>query len=122
MGIFEARTPKVYDPNSYASNLYDRLQEDIQASKANLQADEELAAYYHMASGGIIGIKSFGYHDPYLIVIYGVDEQMNKCQVLVHPYSFQIVLKVLKIENQNQRKTIGFIGDINRTSESGQEH
>ena len=122
MGIFEPMTPKVYDPISYASNLYDRLQENIQTAKSNLQADEELAAYYYMASGGIIGIKSFGYHNPYLIIIYGVDEQMNKCQVLVHPYSFQIVLKVLKIENQNQRKTIGFIGDINRTSESGQEH
>ena len=119
MGIFEPMTPKVYNPTSYASNLYDRLQENIQTAKANLQADEELAAYYYIASGGIIGIKSFGYHDPYLIIIYGVDEQMNECKVLVHPYSFQIVLKVLKIENQNQRKTIGFIGDINRTSESG---
>jgi hypothetical protein len=119
MGIFEVRTPKVYDPNSYASELYDRLQENIETSKANLQADEELAAYYYTASGGIIGITSFGYHNPYLIIIYGVDEQMNECKVLAHAYSFQIVLKVLKIENQNQRKTIGFIGDINRTSESG---
>jgi hypothetical protein len=115
------QSTRTYDPNSYASELYDRLQENIQTAKSNLQADEELAAYYYMASGGMIGITSFGYHNPYLIIIYGVDEQMNECQVLTHAYSFQIVMKVLKVENQNQRKTIGFIGDINKTSESGQE-
>jgi hypothetical protein len=98
--------------------LYKRLQENIEDAKAALQADEELAAYYYTASGEEIGITSFGFHNPYLIIIYGVDKQMNKCQVLAHAYSLQIVLRALKVQNQTQRRAIGFLGDITKKSES----
>jgi hypothetical protein len=123
MNISSTHTTEIYDPASHASLLYERIQENVETVRAELKEDEELFAFYNAPSGEVIKIESFGYHNPYLMIIYGEDQQMNKCQILVHAYSFQIVMKVLKIQiqNQNQRRAIGFLGDITQKSESDQE-
>ena len=109
---------EVYNPNSYTETLYERLQENIETAGTRLGKDEELAAYYHTHSGEVLSVTDFGYHNAHLMIIYGVDQHMNECQVFVHTHSFEVVLKVLKKVSPEQRKGIGFIGEVSMKTQS----
>ncbi len=120
MNISSSRSStEIYHSDSYASTLYDRIQTNFETIRADLKEDEELFAYCTTTVGEVIKITGFGFQNPYLMIIYGEDQEMNPCQILTHAYSFQITMKVLKIrdETQNQRRVIGFLGDIGKKSD-----
>lgn len=96
-----------------ASNFYQRLKYHIEATQAELKDDQQLVIYFCNKTGELILIEDIGYHNPTLIILYGRDSQGNPSNLLVHMESVELVLKVLKVENEPeiQKRRIGFLND-----------
>ncbi|MBD2458258.1 hypothetical protein H6G80_29855 [Nostoc sp. FACHB-87] len=96
-----------------ARTFYQRLKYHIKETQANLSEDEHLAIYFCNKAGEMILIEDIGYHNPNLIILYGQDLTGNPSNLLVHVESVELVLKVLKIENEPEvkKRRIGFLND-----------
>lgn len=92
----------------YADTFYDRLRHQIENFQKDLKEDEQLAIYSYVGSNEPILITDIGYHNPFLITLYGTDSKENACCVLAHMSSVQLVLKIEKVSPE-ERKEIGFL-------------
>ena len=104
-----ARVPVPRDV-TMADTFYDRLQEQIQGSLGQLREGEQLAAYYYGQGSAPILVTNLGYHNPYLIKIFGKNERDEECLVLAHMNSVQLVLVVEKTDARSPKSTIVFVG------------
>jgi hypothetical protein len=96
--------------NTMANTFYDRLQEQISAAQAQLYEGEQLAVYYQGQGGSPIQVTNLGYHNPYLIKLFGKNESAEDCLVLAHMNSVQLLLVVEKTDARSPKRTIGFVG------------
>ena len=92
-----------------ADTFYDRLRQHIEGTQNQLKKDEQLVLYYYNQTGERILVTDMGYHNPNLIILYGQDSNGNECSVIAHMQSVQLVVKILKLENKAERRTIGFL-------------
>jgi hypothetical protein len=92
----------------YADTFYDRLRHHIEEFQKNLKEDEQLAIYSYAGPNEPILITDIGYHNPFLINLFGTDSKGNECCVLAHMSSIQLVLKIEKASPE-ERKEIGFL-------------
>ena len=93
-----------------ADTFYNRLQEQISTGLAQLAEGEQLAVYYLGQSGSPILVTNLGYHNPYLIKLFGKNERDEECLVLAHMNSVQLLLVVEKTDARSPKRTIGFVG------------
>jgi hypothetical protein len=94
----------------YADTFYDRLRHHIEETQDQLGDNQELAILYYTTGGDPIVISDIGYHNPNLIILYGMDSKGNESNVLLHMESVQLVLKIIKVDNKPKRK-IGFLNE-----------
>lgn len=102
--------PAVPHDRTMANTFYDRLQEQISAAQAQLYEGEQLAVYYQGQGGSPIQVTNLGYHNPYLIKLFGKNESAEDCLVLAHMNSVQLLLVVEKTDVRSPKRTIGFVG------------
>jgi hypothetical protein len=91
-----------------ADAFYQRLREYIEGVVQHLQPGQQLEVYYFSAGGPIL-VTQFGYLNPNIIVIYGVDIQNNRCSFVVHMSRVELEVRIRPIEQPVKRNTIGFI-------------
>jgi hypothetical protein len=100
----------VVKDRTMADTFYDRLQEQISTALAQLVEGEQLAVYYQGQGGSSIQVTNLGYHNPYLIKLFGKNESDEECVVLAHMNSVQLLLVVEKTDARSPKRTIGFVG------------
>ena len=112
MDYFNRRriNPADVKDRTMANTFYDRLQEQISAAQAQLYEGEQLAVYYQGQVGSPIQVTNLGYHNPYLIKLFGKNESAEDCLVLAHMNSVQLLLVVEKTDASSPKRTIGFVG------------
>jgi hypothetical protein len=55
-------------------------------------------------------VTNLGYHNPYLIKLFGKNERDEECIILTHMNSVQLLLVVEKTDARSPKRTIGFVG------------
>ncbi len=104
--------PAMRPPKDYrlADTFHDHLEESIRHEEDDLQEGEAIVALCYLPNGDVIQVLEIGYHNPYLMRFYGVDAQGNNSTVLVAMQSVQLVVKTIKLEPEQERRRIGFVG------------
>jgi len=111
MGFNRRRfNPAVMKDRTMANTFYDQLQEQISSKSAQLSEGEQLALYYQQQGGSTMLVTNLGYHNPYLITLFGKNESDEECIVLAHMNSVQLLLVVEKTDARSPKRTIGFVG------------
>jgi hypothetical protein len=94
-----------------ADTFYDRIETFIKEAEGELKQDEQLEITCSSPSGEVILITDIGYHNPYLIMLYGQDKHMNQCTILTHMDSVQLMIKTISLEDAGKHRHIGFLAD-----------
>lgn len=97
------------DP-TFASVLYDRIQSQLEDAQNNLKDDEQLLVTYYLGSLKPFTVRSFGFRNPYFIVLDGTDDNGNPGTVLVHCYRVELIISVTKVHDAQKKREIGFLG------------
>jgi hypothetical protein len=115
---FEPSRQHVYNEDfvNVAAAFYERLQECIREEEANLAEDEGLVAVVYLPGGHELYAFGFGYINPNIIRIWGVNPANDSMGCLVaHPNTVQILLRRHKRSTtQAPRRPIGFHGEEDR--------
>ena len=103
--------PSLALPDNYklADTFYEHLRLHIEALQKNLEEDEQLLVFYYGPSGAVMLVTNIGYQNPSLIVLQGVDSMGEECCVLSHMFTVQLVLRVMKVEDKEKKRRIGFM-------------
>lgn len=82
-----------------ASSFYDRIQEQIHNFENELMENEILEVRVITFDRNNILVKSFGYHNPNMIIVHGFNINNNEVKLLIHQNNIQIVLtKIIKTD------------------------
>jgi len=100
------------DSGDLASTFYDRLEEGIKDFETNTVEDEHIEAHVVLSNGETIVAYDFGYHNPNLFYIWGLDSQGNEVSVLAHVSTVQVVMRRLKNTPDHPKREIGFSGNV----------
>ena len=103
--------PSLALPSNYklADTFYEQIRVQIEAMQKKLKKNEQLLIYHNASSGQPILVTSIGFHNPSMIILYGMDSMGNECCVLTHLTSVQLVIRVMKVEDKAKRRRIGFM-------------
>lgn len=93
-----------------AEMFYEDLVSNYENDLQLLQDDEKLVPFYYMSSGDAIVVNDIGYSNSDLIWFHGFDSEQQSCVILVHVASAHLVLKVVKLQEAEERMMIGFRG------------
>ncbi len=97
----------LHDQN-LADGFHQRLREYIEGVVQHLQPGQQLEVYYFSAGGPIL-VTQFGYINPNIIVIYGLDIEQNRVSFVSHMSRVELEVRIRAIEQPVKRNTIGFI-------------
>ena len=92
----------------YAKMVAERIHQHIQSILKDLKDDEDLSVTVPLANGTEIAADFFGYRNPNLIIVAGLDHHSDRVTVLVPHTSIQIVIRVVKKEPGKTKSLIGF--------------
>lgn len=101
--------------HGFAHVLHERLMAQIADFEAELTEEQEVAAY--LASFGsvlLIRIASVGYHNPYLIVFYGTNEETGlPIRLVQHCSQLNVLFTAVAVDTDTVRpaRRIGFRGE-----------
>ena len=99
--------PNLRDYN-LADWYHERIEEHINEFAKDLAADEDLLATIVLADGRNIKATWFGYHNPNMIVVEGIDGADNDVKVLLPQTNIQILLTKIEKGKNQKRKILGF--------------
>ncbi len=92
-----------------ASDYHDRIKKQINEFAESLAEDEAVSASVILSNGQVLTATWFGYHNPYMIVVEGVDARGSEVRALIPMQSIEIVLSRAKKSEQAQPlRRIGF--------------
>ena len=103
--------PPVVSDYEMADTFYDRLESFITEAQSELEENQQLEISYASPAGEIITVTDIGYHNPYLIRLYGKDKRNQECTVLVHMNSVQLIVRTANLRDAEQHRRIGFLSD-----------
>lgn len=92
-----------------ADTLYEHIQEFIRKAEAELGAKQRLVVLFFDRVGRPIVVSDIGYHNPTMMIVWGMDPEGNDCSILVHMSSFELVLQVVEEQQETPRRPIGFV-------------
>jgi hypothetical protein len=103
--------PSLTLPSNYklADTFYEQIRAHIEAMQKNIKKNEQLLIYHYPSAGQPILVTSVGFQNPSMIVLHGLDSMGNECCVLTHMTSVQLVVRVIKVDQQTKRRRIGFL-------------
>lgn len=111
-GAIQAMQETRMADHGYAHILYERLMQQIQDFEADLDPNEEIAAY--LSSFGttlLIQIEDIGYHNPFFIIFYGYTaNDGQRVQLVQHTTQLNVLFTSVKLhpEENRQARRIGF--------------
>jgi len=85
---------------------HERLESHIREYQEELADDEDMSVAVILSNGRSIAATWFGYHNPNMITVYGVDEYGNEVKLLLPHTNIQVVLT--KTKKGPERRSIGF--------------
>jgi hypothetical protein len=94
-------------PQGFADAYHERIEERINAFVSDLDEGEECAVEVLLRGGGRLSATWFGYWNPDMIMVQGVDGTGRKVEALIHRADVQIVLTAIPAEGEKQER-IGF--------------
>lgn len=94
--------------HSMADWYHERLELHIQEFRKNLSDDEDMSVTVVLNDGKSVTAAWFGYHNPNMITVDGIDERGNEVEVLLPHTNIQVVLAKTKKEKAAARRPIGF--------------
>lgn len=93
----------------YANIVYERIQAYISNAIGRAQPNEAIIVFVPLADGSRLQVEEFGFHNPNFIIVYGKDEKTNNSvEVLVSHTGIQVLLSVVKQQEQSPKPRIGF--------------
>jgi hypothetical protein len=90
--------------------FYEQLQKHIKETEKSLKEGEAIEVLYLIPSGGALLVTDIGYHNPNMIILYALDTEGQKCKVLAHMASLQLLIKNVPVKQEEAKRTIGFLG------------
>jgi len=94
----------------YAVWYQERLEKQVQEFSETLKGDEELLITVPLRNGTTIVATWFGYYNPNMLIVVGVDQRDgNEVELLIPHTDAQVLLKKVKVGGEApRRKQIGF--------------
>ncbi|MGB9937743.1 MAG: hypothetical protein ACPK7O_08465 [Methanobacterium sp.] len=97
--------PQPLDPrNNMASGFIARMKELINDYAKELEEDEFIHVQVILNDGRCITAKNFGWYDPNIISVRGVDSHGNQIKAIIHHSNAQIVL--IKVKKRSDEKKV----------------
>lgn len=91
-----------------AKEYHNRIEAQISDFAEGLADDEIVAAEVILNDGRTMRATWFGYHNPYMIIVDGLDAKGRAVRALVPMQNIQIILMKVKKGQQRKSRTIGF--------------
>jgi len=93
-----------------SEEFLDALKREYEAlDKIAKERNQHAVMYYYPASGDQIRVGNVRlYPDSSILVFYGDDAETNPCVAIVPPQNAQLLLKIVTLQEEPDRKTIGF--------------
>ncbi len=91
-----------------ASSFVERIENQVKEFSKTLKDDENYSIIVCLNNGNEIYANWFGYHNPYMIIIEGVNNNNDSLRLLIHMNTLQIILKKFKKEINTPRTIIGY--------------
>jgi hypothetical protein len=98
----------VLDDANMADWYQERIEEQISDYLDELKNGEKLAVSVILNNGQQIQPTWFGYHNPNMLIIDGVDENQRNVRILVPHTSTQILMTVVPEDTSDDYPRIGF--------------
>lgn len=113
--------PEMYKEPTYRVNLpeiplyksnpakwtYQILVENIKDFENQLDSDHEIGARLVSFNNTVFYIQSLGYHEPEVLMFYGINDKGENIQLIQHVSQLNVLLVALK-KIGNEAKRIGF--------------
>lgn len=97
-------------PKNYtlASDFVERIEKWLRSLESDLQTGERAQMEVILSNGTTIYPEWFGYHNPDLVAINGMDGQRRRVTLLLHKSSLQILVTAIKQDDGKPKQVIGF--------------
>lgn len=101
--------------DSLAKQMYKSLKFHIEKTQDDLEEGQVLIVYTITKQLSYLFVDDIGYYDPNLLVFYGYDQHNNPCSQIVHLESVDLNFRVVKIQEDDDKKAkqhkraIGFL-------------
>ncbi len=97
--------------------LYEHLQEEITALRAQAGENENLVVLVATTEGDVIQVGTIGYRNPDLLILDGLDDANHRTRVLAQAGSVQLTMKIVTTPPDAPKPEIDFlfIGDQGST-------
>lgn len=107
-GLFKATMPIIPKDHTMADTMYDRVIHAINDFEKDLDPDHEVGARLtNLGTSIVVAIDDIGYHNPFLLKIYGTTPEGHKCTLIQHLSQVNILLIALPAVHKPARR-IGF--------------
>lgn len=96
--------------SNLASDYHERIERQIEDLYKELEKDEQMLVIIPLKNGKSIIAEWFGYHNPHMIIIEGIQpEDGSTVRLLIHQADLQIVMQRVKPEaGKPPTRKIGF--------------
>ena len=94
--------------HSMADWYHERIELQIKELSKEIDSKSEIIATVVLNDGSRIQATWFGYHNPNMLVIDGIDASGNEVRILAPHTNIQIILIVRKIKEVKSQRRIGF--------------
>lgn len=87
--------PKIDKSYNKASGYVERIESKIYRFIQDVPENKKPLIYVLLSDGDKIFNPDFGYHNPYIIIVDGIDENDNQVKSLINQNNIQVVMKYL---------------------------
>jgi hypothetical protein len=92
-----------------AAVMFERIDELLKKAHGELVGDQRLIVLYFDRAGRPIVVRTLGYFNPTLIIVWGVEPEGAEVQVYVPIESFELVVEVVEDQPDLPKAPIGFV-------------
>jgi hypothetical protein len=103
---------KVARNPTMANTFYEHLSEWITDAMERAEEEGKGVEVVCHVGGSRITVTGLGFHNPYMIAVYGEDGAKNAVELLAHMAGIQLVITFYDAEEERQPRPIGFRGSL----------
>jgi hypothetical protein len=92
-----------------ADDFFRKLRQQIEVTQNELREGEQLEVYYASQVDERLLVSKIAYVEPYLLVLYGTDDNNNDCKVLANLLTVHLTLRLVRHGAPEKRRTISFV-------------
>jgi hypothetical protein len=115
----ELTIPVLPKDQSMADTMYDRLMHQIAEFEKELDPTHEVGACLaYFGKEILIHIEQLGYHNPGLVIFYGIDGDGHRVTLLQHMAQVNVLLVAVEPLNGKEPHRIGFTADADSSRDA----